>query len=306
MKLSVICATSLLVALVIAVITLLVLQRRQCVKKVPQPQKAARFDAMHANFPVDVVFTWCDQTPEWTSTMQRYMRTEETTPMTEFPVPLLCSDDSQCELVYAVRSVQQFMPWVRTIYILTQRPQNPRLPGTTTVFHDELVQPPDVVLPTFNVLCIESFLHKIPGLAEHFIYFNDDCFVGRPLEKTFFFSPDKQPVMYARVYDKKHTLPPALTNNFRWAWRNLYYLLHDARVYHQVHQASALSKQTCLQAEQAFPKQYAQLRQSRFRAPTQDVPPVGLALNYGIMHGVVKPVHPRAITELVLDRSTHS
>ena len=34
---------------------------------------------------------------------------------------------------------------------------------------------------------IETSIHKIPGLAEHFLLANDDTFVGRPLTKEFFF-----------------------------------------------------------------------------------------------------------------------
>lgn len=42
-------------------------------------------------------------------------------------------------------------------------------------------------LPTFNSHVIEAHLHKINGLSEHFIYFNDDVFVGRPLHPGHFF-----------------------------------------------------------------------------------------------------------------------
>jgi len=43
------------------------------------------------------------------------------------------------------------------------------------------------VLPTFNSHAIESRLHLVPGLAEHFLYVNDDMFFGRPLPATTFF-----------------------------------------------------------------------------------------------------------------------
>lgn len=41
-------------------------------------------------------------------------------------------------------------------------------------------------LPTFNSHVIEANLHKIPNLSEHFIYFNDDVFVAKPLQKAIF------------------------------------------------------------------------------------------------------------------------
>jgi hypothetical protein len=42
-------------------------------------------------------------------------------------------------------------------------------------------------LPTFNSHAIESQLHHIDGLAEHFVYFNDDFFLGRPVSPKLFF-----------------------------------------------------------------------------------------------------------------------
>ena len=44
-------------------------------------------------------------------------------------------------------------------------------------------------LPTFNSQAIESRLHRIPGLAEHFLYLNDDVFLGRPVPPEMFFTP---------------------------------------------------------------------------------------------------------------------
>jgi hypothetical protein len=44
-------------------------------------------------------------------------------------------------------------------------------------------------LPTFNSQAIESRLHRIPGLSEHFLYLNDDVFLGRPVPPEMFFTP---------------------------------------------------------------------------------------------------------------------
>jgi hypothetical protein len=45
------------------------------------------------------------------------------------------------------------------------------------------------LLPTFNSQAIESRLHRIPDLAEHFLYLNDDVILGRPVAPTTFFTP---------------------------------------------------------------------------------------------------------------------
>src|SRR5690606_8440135 len=43
------------------------------------------------------------------------------------------------------------------------------------------------VLPVFNSHAIESQLHRVPGLAERYLYLNDDVFFGRPVTKDLFF-----------------------------------------------------------------------------------------------------------------------
>ena len=42
-------------------------------------------------------------------------------------------------------------------------------------------------LPVFNSRAIEINLHRIPGLAEQFVYFNDDMFITKPVTKEDFF-----------------------------------------------------------------------------------------------------------------------
>jgi UDP-glucose 4-epimerase len=58
----------------------------------------------------------------------------------------------------------------------------------TIVRSEEFFADPEV-LPTHNSHAVEAQLHRIPGLAEHFLYSNDDMFFGRPLQPSLFFSP---------------------------------------------------------------------------------------------------------------------
>src|SRR5690606_2330888 len=98
------------------------------------------------------------------------------------------------ELRYSLRSLHLFAPWVRTIHLVTaaQRPawlddaalESGRI---RLVDHREIL--PASALPTFNSQAIETALHRIPDLAEHFVYVNDDVLLGRPLTKEHFFSP---------------------------------------------------------------------------------------------------------------------
>lgn len=141
------------------------------------------------NLPIDVVFTWVeDKDPVWQA-KYRTANNQVTTP------PGLYSTDSarfsnHNELYYSVHSVEKFMPWVQTIYIVTDAQSPPWLseqnhPKIKIIDHTEIID--KQYLPTFNSHVIEANLHKIPNLSEHFIYFNDDVFVARPLKAEHFF-----------------------------------------------------------------------------------------------------------------------
>lgn len=46
------------------------------------------------------------------------------------------------------------------------------------VFSLQEIFPNHTHLPTYSSPAIESHLHRIPGLADHFIYLNDDVMFG--------------------------------------------------------------------------------------------------------------------------------
>jgi hypothetical protein len=89
---------------------------------------------------------------------------------------------SRDELRYSLRSLAQYAPWIRQIYLVTddQTPDwlNTEHPGITVVSHRDIISDLSL-LPTFNSHAIESQLHHIEGLSEHFLYLNDDVFLGR-------------------------------------------------------------------------------------------------------------------------------
>ncbi|NHB85135.1 hypothetical protein G7085_12315 [Tessaracoccus sp. HDW20] len=97
---------------------------------------------------------------------------------------------SRDELKYSLRSLDYFAPWLRRIYIVTdgQVPDwldmlNPRI---RIVDHKEIFRSTEY-LPSFNSNSIISNLHHIEGLAEHYIYVNDDVFLGRWMRPQRFF-----------------------------------------------------------------------------------------------------------------------
>ena len=139
---------------------------------------AGMFDA-HADdvgHDIDVVFSWVDGTdPAFLSSRAGRLSRAR----------LGVGDDADArtrqidELRYALRSVDQNAPWVRRIFIATDT----RLPGWLIADHPKITVvrasehfSDPAALPTFNSHAVESQLHHIDGLAEHFLYCNDDMF----------------------------------------------------------------------------------------------------------------------------------
>ncbi|MDR0541614.1 MAG: Stealth CR1 domain-containing protein [Dysgonamonadaceae bacterium] len=93
-------------------------------------------------------------------------------------------------LKYWFRGVEQFAPWVRKVHFVTcgQRPEwlNMNHPQLHLVNHEDYI--PTQFLPCFNSSLIEIYLHKIPDLSEHFVYFNDDFFIINAISPERFFT----------------------------------------------------------------------------------------------------------------------
>jgi len=62
--------------------------------------------------------------------------------------------------------------------------------GKLTVIDQNTLLPKEC-LPTFNNCAVELLLDRIPGLADRFIYMNDDMFFLTPCEETDFFRNGK-------------------------------------------------------------------------------------------------------------------
>ena len=94
------------------------------------------------------------------------------------------------ELLYSLRSVDKFAPWVNHIYIITGFGQIPKWldtknPKITIIPHEQIF--PSGALPTFNATAIEMCIPNIPGLSEHFLLMNDDLFFNRTLSPRYFY-----------------------------------------------------------------------------------------------------------------------
>ena len=90
---------------------------------------------------------------------------------------------------YWFRSVETYAPWVNKVFLITNgkfpdwiNKNNPKL---VLVKHEDYI--PKEFLPTFNSITIELHMHKIKGLSEHFVYFNDDMILNAPITPDYYF-----------------------------------------------------------------------------------------------------------------------
>ena len=133
---------------------------------------------------IDIVVLWVDGSdPAWLEEKSKY-------------APPAAKDSNSVGryrdwglLPYIFRAIEQFMPWVRKVHLVTwgHVPAflNLNAPKLNVVKHTDFI--PKEYLPTFSSHAIEMNIHRIPDLSEHFIYFNDDTFLLRPMAETDFF-----------------------------------------------------------------------------------------------------------------------
>ena len=90
---------------------------------------------------------------------------------------------------YWFRAVERYAPWVNKVFLVTNGkfPDwiNRDCPKLVLVSHEDYM--PKECLPTFNSCAIELYLHRIKGLSEHFVYFNDDMFLNAPVTPDYYF-----------------------------------------------------------------------------------------------------------------------
>ena len=158
------------------------------------------YDNRKTPFPIDVVYTWAGEKKS---------------------LDIRLSNNN--ELKFSLRSVLKFMPWVNHIYILMNPPKkkpswlnNNYSKKITVVDHNDTFDN-NIYLPTTNSNAIETTIHNVPGLSEHFIYFNDDFFIGRPLSYREFFTDGSKIVAYNKQLDNCKSMQKSglRVNNFK-------------------------------------------------------------------------------------------
>jgi hypothetical protein len=242
--------------------------------------------------PVDVVYTWVDgQDPEWQATLRDVLEDHDGPAADHSMDPARFR--SRDELLYSMRSVWALCGWVRKIFVVTAGQVPGWLVGhdrVRVVDHDEIL--PASALPTFNSHAIESSLHRIDELAEHFIYLNDDMFVGRPLRPEIFFTPNGLPKVFssdARVpgVEDEHTL--AVDTAARRGRELLAERFGRVATFKPHHSPYPLRRSTLEEIDREFPDVVKTTSHSRFRDPADLSIAASFALHYGLATGRAVP-----------------
>lgn len=217
-------------------------------------------------WPVDIVYTWVNMgDPNWVSLWD-----------TAFPDKPIDRDrySSRDELLYSLRALCKFLPWFHKIHIVSNcsRPawlkENPRINWVTheDIFTDNLQ------LPTFNSHAIEACLHRIPGLSERFIYFNDDMFLAAPIYYSDFFDSFGRSacrlepygmVAEGNMYDEtREYLAPAINcQNLIRSWFPSYFASRLHR-----HAPYALRKSILTELESRISDKFNETRNAKIRS----------------------------------------
>lgn len=166
---------------------------------------------------IDFVITWVDGVdPAWQEDKRECMRQQGM----EVKV-----DDREERyrdwdiLQYWFRGVEKFAPWVRKIHFVTygHLPKwlNTKNTKLHIVNHENFI--PEKYRPTFNSHVIEWNFHRIHGLSDNFVYFNDDVMLLKPVKRQNFFVGNQPVDMLALQPDVTNvedtTMPYIYLNN---------------------------------------------------------------------------------------------
>jgi hypothetical protein len=137
------------------------------------------------------------------------------------------------------------------------------------VDHREVI--PEDCLPTFSSHAIESRLQHIPGLAEHFVYLNDDVFLMRPTRAADFFEATGMSKSfmeeYGSVSGEVHLDDPDYLNAARNGKRLLENEFKRSPTALHKHTAMALRKDVLLEMQERFAAPIRATTARRFRTP---------------------------------------
>lgn len=206
------------------------------------------------------------------------------------------------ELLFNLRALEKFFPDHGHIYIVSDAQTPAWLSPSdklTMVNHGDLM--PAGTGPVFDSGHIESYLHRIPGLSEKFIYLNDDVFFGATFDVDWWFGDrlrifsETTPVPdYTELQSHETALVNASILSKTWLTQRYPNYRHEPRVYS--HSPRPMLKSVMMELEKIAPELFQQVRSTTFRswhfpAIVPDLVPRWM-VHLGLAHQVIlDPLH---------------
>lgn len=236
---------------------------------------------------VDIVFTWVDdKDPTWQAKRSKY--NEDIVTRDAVDGARFANHD---ELLYALRGVFRYFDGIGQVFLVTDK-QTPwfwdEFADRVTIIDHEQIMPADVLRPTFNSHVIESCLHKIPNLADQYLYFNDDVILTNTTGVSDFFDD----VGRAKVFYSDKTFIPEGTRTSQMLaadtaainTRDLFQSQFSRQITRKFkHCPIAIHRTVMEDLEVLFAQHFADLRQNRFRHPNDLAVSGSLYQHYALM-----------------------
>lgn len=213
---------------------------------------------------VDLVYLWVDgNDPVWQEQKERALA-ECGVVLNRQAIAKGRFEENE-ELRYSLRSVARNAPWIGNIFIITanQTPAwlNTNHPKIRLISHNEIL--PEEYLPTFNSTAIEMSIARIPALGERFILANDDMFILKPIEESFFYNAEGLPIArYSRHISTKQSL---YLNKVRRAQELVAERCGKLYTHQPHHNMDAYLKSDVVACCEAFTEEVEASRSHRFR-----------------------------------------
>ena len=270
---------------------------------------------MQISSPIDIVYLWVDGNDDgWRA--KRQNASDLLSPQGNQTIARFGNVEGRFrdndELRYSLRALTQFFPDHGHIYIVTDgqvpawlKPSN-RL---SLIDHRDLI--PEASLPTFDSGNIESYIHRITGLAERYFYCNDDVFFGAPVQVSDWFfeggfyvawSDDPEVVGHAMQTDAT-SLENASRLSKEWlkaaaeaqpgAWiqpKRVHQLdpayTHTARTF--AHSPRPMLKSILMALEDEAADMFARVRSTVFRSWDKPTIVSDFVLRWALAHGIAQ------------------
>lgn len=236
---------------------------------------------------VDVVFTWVDdQDPTWQAKRLKFQPDAATRDATD--TARFAHND---ELLYALRGLFRYFEGIGQVYLVTDAQK----PAFWSEFADRVIlidhhqiMGENVARPTFNSHVIESCLHKIPNLADKYLYLNDDVIIANATGVSDFFDDRSRAKVF---YSKKNVIPTNSCISEMLAADAAAVNARELFAQHFNHYISrkfqhcpiAINRAVITMLETQFADLFTQLRQTRFRSQNDVAPSGSLYQHYALM-----------------------